>query len=48
MKKDNTKSVKISGSLYDKLASLSKKDHRFINYHLNKALTNYLISKKEI
>lgn len=40
------KSVKIASDLYNKLKALAYKENRFIGTLLNKAVENYLKSKK--
>lgn len=40
------KSIKVSSELYEKLKQVAKKENRFIGYLLDKAVENYLRSKK--
>ena len=46
MKHNKTLSVKIASELYSKLKALANREDKFIGSVLNKAVRNYLISKK--
>jgi len=43
---NKTQSIKISSELYKILLALAKKEGRFVSHLLDKAIQNYLISKK--
>ena len=48
MVENKTLSIKVSSVLYKRLKELAKQDNCFVSWLLNRAVSNYLISRKSL